>query len=96
MSVGWAPRLVPTAHNETITSPILCSLESLWRPLNWAPDHIREGRNRLGMTSYVRRMLQEPEILGCLGGHPNIVQLRCAAVSQQTLRIYIVMCLVQG
>ena len=38
-----------------------------------------------------RRMLQEAEILGCLGGHPNIVQLRCAAVSQQTLRIYIAM-----
>ena len=36
-------------------------------------------------------MLQEPEILGCLGGHPNIVQLRCVAVSQETLRIYIVM-----
>ena len=39
----------------------------------------------------LRRMLQEAEILGCLGGHPNIVQLRCAAVSQETLRIYIVM-----
>jgi hypothetical protein len=38
-----------------------------------------------------RRMLQEPEILGWRGGHPNIVQLRCAAVSQETLRIYIVM-----
>ena len=38
-----------------------------------------------------RRMLQEAEILGCLGGHPNIVQLRVAAVSQQTLRIYIAM-----
>lgn len=43
----------------------------------------------------LRRMLQEPEILGCLGGHPNIVQLRCAAVSQQTLRIYIVMQLLE-
>jgi len=39
----------------------------------------------------LRRMLQEAEILGCLGGHPNIVRLECAAVSQQTLRIYIVM-----
>lgn len=43
----------------------------------------------------LRRMLQEPEILGCLGGHPNIVQLRCAAVSQETLRIYIVMQLLE-
>ncbi|CAJ1373935.1 unnamed protein product [Effrenium voratum] len=43
----------------------------------------------------LRRMLQEAEILGCLGGHPNIVQLRCAAVSKQTLRIYIVMQLLE-
>jgi len=43
----------------------------------------------------LRRMVQEPEILGCLGGHPNIVQLRCAAVSQETLRIYIVMQLLE-
>lgn len=43
----------------------------------------------------LRRMLQEPEIMGCLGGHPNIVQLRCAAVSQETLRIYIVMQLLE-
>ncbi|CAE7334979.1 CaMKII [Symbiodinium pilosum] len=43
----------------------------------------------------LRRMLQEAEILGCLGGHPNIVQLRVAAVSQQTLRIYIAMQLLE-
>lgn len=43
----------------------------------------------------LRRMLQEAEILGCLGGHPNIVQLRVAAVSQQTLRIYLVMQLLE-
>ncbi|CAE7242373.1 CIPK5 [Symbiodinium natans] len=43
----------------------------------------------------LRRMLQEAEILGCLGGHPNIVQLRSAAVSQQTLRIYISMQLLE-
>eukprot|EP00439_Symbiodinium_sp_Y106_P005648 s6015_g1.t1 len=43
----------------------------------------------------LRRMLQEAEILGCLGGHPNIVQLRVAAVSQQTLRIYLAMQLLE-
>ena len=55
-------------------------------------------RNRIDMDAHVsvtvslaRRMLQEAEILGCLGGHPNIVQLRVAAVSQQTLRIYLAM-----
>ena len=54
-------------------------------------DHDYHDPWQPSVSSAPRRMLQEPEILGCLGGHPNIVQLRCAAVSQETLRIYIVM-----
>eukprot|EP00930_Biecheleria_cincta_P000080 TRINITY_DN10016_c0_g1_i3.p1 TRINITY_DN10016_c0_g1~~TRINITY_DN10016_c0_g1_i3.p1 ORF type:complete len:833 (-),score=155.56 TRINITY_DN10016_c0_g1_i3:251-2749(-) len=41
--------------------------------------------------SVIRRMLHEAEILGCLGGHPHIVQLHCAAISQTSLRIFMVM-----
>lgn len=41
--------------------------------------------------SLIRRMLHEVEMLGRLGGHPHIVQLHCAAISQTSLRIFIVM-----
>lgn len=41
--------------------------------------------------SVIRRMLHEAELLGCLGGHPHIVQLHCAAISQTSFRIFMVM-----
>eukprot|EP00440_Ansanella_granifera_P053532 gb/GFBE01058035.1/.p1 GENE.gb/GFBE01058035.1/~~gb/GFBE01058035.1/.p1 ORF type:complete len:883 (+),score=186.78 gb/GFBE01058035.1/:1-2649(+) len=39
----------------------------------------------------ITRMLNEADILGCLGGHPNIVQLHLAAISPTSLRIFMVM-----
>lgn len=39
----------------------------------------------------IRRMLHEAEVLGSLGGHPHIVQLYTAAISQSSLRIFMVM-----
>mmetsp|Transcript_33758 Transcript_33758/g.61177 ORF Transcript_33758/g.61177 Transcript_33758/m.61177 type:complete len:789 (+) Transcript_33758:51-2417(+) len=51
--------------------------------------------SNLPREAVVRRMLREAEILGCVGGHPHIVQPHCAAVSPSSLRIFIVMQLIQ-
>lgn len=52
--------------------------------------------SRATKEAAVERMLLEAEILGCVAGHPHIVKLYQAAVSPNSLRIFIIMQLVQS
>eukprot|EP00931_Biecheleriopsis_adriatica_P029848 TRINITY_DN17656_c0_g1_i1.p1 TRINITY_DN17656_c0_g1~~TRINITY_DN17656_c0_g1_i1.p1 ORF type:complete len:861 (+),score=125.19 TRINITY_DN17656_c0_g1_i1:95-2584(+) len=44
----------------------------------------------------VTRALREAELLSTVGGHPHIVQLHCTAVSNTSLRIFMVMQYIDG